>query len=588
MKQRLAMPVTDQQDANAQEFIEMVRSERQLEDFRAAFEHASDLEEFAKKAEFPVYEQGVTVFQQGDPGRDFLFVMEGQLRALDIDQDPPRLLGYFNRGTIVGERALLGSPVRTATVEVISPRAKLAFFSEDDWYWLLSVNSRFRDYFENLESGRLQEAQFRFPGQQWDEVVVAHTKRHIVAFLTTLPVPITLLLAPVLFLGLAQLLGVPFLTTVSDMLFRITFLPFILISLALIIYNYFDWKNDDFIVTTKRVIHIERYLFFGEQRKDAPLTRIQDVTVTSGIVDVLFESDNVRITTAGAGVIDFNNIRQANHIRQVIFRERERAKARVAASDIAALRQNIAGQFGWSEKLETAMVEVAEPEVRPEEQPKTRHYNRLLDYFVPRTKEINDADGATIIVWRKHFLVLLGHILIPLLAILVSVYLFMASFVLWLPPFGAPVAWPIQLVLGVAIIASLFWYVWQYDDWNKDVYIVTNTQIIDIESSSFRLTRTRREGTFDNIQGVYSEVPTLFYKLINMGNVIIETAGTQETFTFDNVFDPASVTREIFNRWAAFQQREREKDRDATTSQVMTVLREYHALATKNKDNGVG
>lgn len=561
----------------------MVRTERGLEDFNAAFTNPARLEEFARKAEFYTYEQGVPVFKQGDPGKDFFFVMDGQLRAVDTTTQPPRLLGYFTRGAIVGERVLLGRPARTATVEVISPRAKVAFFNEDDWFWLLGVNSRFRDYFENLESTRLQQSDFKFPGQQWDEVVVAHTKRHIIAFLATLPIPLGLLIAPTIFFLLAQLLGIPFLTTITDVVVSWTIFPFIIIAILLLVYNYFDWRNDDFIVTTKRVVHIERYLFFGEQRKDAPLTRIQDVTVTSGVLDVLFEADSVRIKTAGAGEIDFSHVRHANHIRQVIFRERERAKARVAAADVAALRHNIAHQFSMSEKLEKAVMEVAEKEVQVEGQPKTHHYNRMVDYFVPRVKEINDVEGSTVIVWRKHFLVLLGHIIVPLLTIMISFYLFVASFVLWLPPFGAPLAWPIQLILGVAVLASLFWYVWQYDDWNKDLYIVTNTQIIDIESSSFRLTRSRREGTFDNIQGVYSEVPTLFYKLINMGNVIIETAGTQETFTFTSVFDPASVTREIFNRWALYQQREREKSRDSTTNQVLTVLREYHNLVNNQQ-----
>jgi hypothetical protein len=110
---------------------------------------------------------------------------------------------------------------------------------------------------------------------------------------------------------------------------------------------------------------------------------------------------------------------------------------------------------------------------------------------------------------------------------------------------------------------------------------VTNTRIIDIEASSFKLTKTRREGTFDNIQAVYSNVPNVLYKVINMGDVIIETAGTQDTFTFNSVFDPDSVTSEIFNRWALYQQNEREKDRDETTNQVLSVLKEYHNLVTK-------
>ena len=82
-------------------------------------------------------------------------------------------------------------------------------------------------------------------------------------------------------------------------------------------------------------------------------------------------------------------------------------------------------------------------------------------------------------------------------------------------------------------------------------------------------------------------MPNFFYKLINLGNVIIETAGTEETFTFNKVFDPASVTREVFNRWSLYQQKQRESRRDATHAQVMDVLREYHYLSSKSKSPSV-
>jgi hypothetical protein len=65
-----------------------------------------------------------------------------------------------------------------------------------------------------------------------------------------------------------------------------------------------------------------------------------------------------------------------------------------------------------------------------------------------------------------------------------------------------------------------------------------------------------------------------------MGDVIIETAGTEETFTFRRVYDPASVREEIFSRWALYKQRERETNRDSTAKQIIQVLAEYHKLVT--------
>lgn len=577
------MPTHAQNIETLQDLLDLLREHSHLRGFRELFESPQQMVDFAQRAKIKRYEQGEQIYRQGKAGHDFLIVIKGQIRAVDTQTEELKLLSYFSQGEIVGERAILANTVRTATVEVVTNHAILAFFDRDTWNWLTSQNPQFENYFQALEKNRLKQSEVKFRGKQWDETVVDSTKRHFIAYLSTLPLPLTLLIGPILFFLAAELLGIQFIATLSNGLVLLAIVPFVAVSVIVMIYNFFDWRNDDFIVTTKRVIHIERYLFFGEQRRYAPLTRIQDVTVTSGILDVIFEADNLRITTAGAGVIDFNNIRRANEIRQVIFRERDRSKARVAAADVAALRKNIAHQLNWEEKIQENVMAVAEDEAAVDDttHAKTIHYNRFIDYFIPRAKEVDDAGGGTIVIWRKHFLVLLIHIFLPILAIIISSYLFLASMILWLPPFGPIVAWPIQVLLGVAVLVSIFWYIWQYDDWSKDQYIVTDTQIIDIEASSFRLTKTRREGTFDNIQGVYSEVPSLFYKLLNMGNVIIETAGTQETFTFNMVFDPASVTREIFNRWAQYQQREREKSRDSTTNQILDVLKEYHHLAKK-------
>jgi uncharacterized membrane protein YdbT with pleckstrin-like domain len=567
---------------DVQKLFTLLQQHKSLKDFKDAFDTPEDLEEFAKRAKIAEYDQGTQVIKQGERGTDFFIVLSGQLRAIDISHAEPHLLSYFVTGDIIGEGVILAeNKTRTATVEVVIA-SKLACFTEDDWLWLITKNARIKTYFEDLERSRVARSAVDFPGRQWDEVVVAATKRHFIAYMRTLPVPLTLLIGPVLFFLAAEVLGLQFLTIVRENLTLLATLPFIIVAVLLMLYHYFDWRNDDFIVTTKRIVHIERILFYGEKRREAPLTRIQDVTLLSDILDLIFDSDTLRISTAGAGIIEFTHIRRADRIREVIFEERERAKARVAAADVAALRDNMAHQLNWDDELQKNVMAVAEPEAKLVHQATTHHYNRLIDYFIPRVREVNATGEGTVIIWHKHYYVLLTHIFMPMLALLASLYLFAASF-LGLP-FGLGLALvPVQIVLGVAVVASLVWYLWEYDDWQKDIYVVTDTQIIDIESTAFRLRRTRREGTFDNIQGVYSEIPNLFHKLLNLGDVIIETAGSEETFTFKKVFDPASVNEEVFKRWAIYQQREREKQRDATTDQVMHVLKEYHNLTKKTQ-----
>jgi hypothetical protein len=135
------------------------------------------------------------------------------------------------------------------------------------------------------------------------------------------------------------------------------------------------------------------------------------------------------------------------------------------------------------------------------------------------------------------------------------------------------------LVLAFATFGAFVWYVYLYDDWHRDVYIVTRDRIIDVESSSFRLQgEERREGTFGVVQNITFVVPGFFNNLLDLGSVTIETAGTAETFTFDDVFHPALVQQEIVNRMVAFQEELRRKERVREDTKLAEWFGQYEHL----------
>ncbi len=559
------------------DLFEFLQNDKSIKEFRDMFESPQDVAAFAEMADIQEYDlAGYHLVRQDDIGREFFIVMDGQLRALDVSNPSrPRLLNYMTEGDVMGTRALLSdNRKRTATIETVTP-VKVAVFDEEAWRWLINKNPGFRSLLEQLEIERVRQADIDFPGRQPDEVVVISSKRHLVAFLARLPLPLTLLIAPILFFLIAEIFGIRFVSIVFETLPLIATLPFFIVSLLLIAYHYFDWRNDDLIVTTKRVIHIERILFYGEQRRDAPLSRVQDVTTLSDIFDYIFDSDSLIITTAGVGKIAIDHIRRADEVREAILEQRDYAKARVQEADLSVLQKSIAKQIGAEDSLPQNVIPVAEPEWNKDtNEPTTHHYSGMVDYFIPRVKEVEKVgDTSTAITWRKHRFVLFANILKPTAALILLFYLFLI--VVW-PPF--------QILIGLGIVVCLVWYLWEYDDWYRDLYQVTDTQISDIDSAAFRLRKTRRDGSFDKIENIYTEVPNLFYKLLNMGNVIIETAGSEDTFTFRKVYNPTAVHKEIFNRVAHFQQRERERQQHQTNQQIMEILKEYHRLNTLSKN----
>ncbi|MEM7344598.1 MAG: cyclic nucleotide-binding domain-containing protein [Chloroflexota bacterium] len=553
-----------------------------------AFTALSDDEvrQFVSIAKFRKEPQGSRIIEQGRPGSEFFIILDGQVRAVDVSYDPPHLLNYHDKGHIIGTRALLNNAPRAASVEVVID-AKLAIYNRHDWEWLIHRQSRIINYFENLELSFDKRALIDFPGRQWDEIVVSSTKRHIIAFLANLTLPLTLLIGPIIFFIVAELLGLTFVDVVTDnfLITALVTLPFIIVAVLLTAYHYVDWRNDDFILTTKRFIHIERRLFYGEERNEAPLTRIQDVTLSyPGFLD-RFDYHHLRIRTAGAGDIFVDGILRAKLLLDRIFEEKARAVARVQAANVSAIRSQLASHLEWEEALDEPILAIAEKEGGITIQTQTRRLPGLINYFIPRMREV-DEDGTTII-WRKHYWILFANTLPPLLSFLGVFYLFIASFLAF-PPFTALGTIFIQAILGISCLATFGWYLWLYDGWRRDTYWVTETRVVDVQSSPFRLRGEKRnEGTFDDIQNITYDIPNFFSNLLNLGTVIIETAGTKDTFTFNQVFDPSTIQQEIFNRMILVQQREREQARDATTGQLLKVIGEYQHLLERATSKGI-
>lgn len=525
----------------------------------------------AQRARIREVLRGTIVMKQGAEPDYIYFVITGQLRSADTESDPPRLLNYHAARTFVGEQGLLYGKPRAATVDVISD-AKLAFWDQTTFDWLLAQNDRARPYFEKLYQGRVRRARRPFPGKQWDEVTLFRSGKHPLMLINALLGPILLL-----FIGLVLLVFL-----LAFPLFPPTWIGgavgvLVFVSLLWGVFNFIDWRDDEYIVTSKRVIHIERYVIYGEKRDEAPLIRIQDVTVVAtNIWERLLNYNDVIIQTAGAGTIVFTGVADAEEAKEIMFEERAKAIERREAGDVAHIRKILGDKMQRPVDDVDVPVDILTPTTGIFEERKGLRLPPFLDYLWPRMSVVK---GDTV-TWRKHWFIWLMKTWPASLSLLILLVLIVGSLVR-LPPVDAlgPNAWVFTLFLALGAFLTFIWYIFRYDDWHRDVYIVTNDRIIDVDSSAFRLRgEERREGTFDVVQNITYVIPSFFHSLLNMGNVTIETAGTIATFTFDDVFDPSSVQQEIFNRMVAFQEEQRRKDRVREDTRRATWFGEYHHL----------
>jgi hypothetical protein len=552
-------------EALSKKLIEMLRANDILAELSD-----EDIYQFASRAHFEAKKVGEILVKKGEPGHSFYFILQGQVRIVFDNEGQDRVAGYVVEGDWGGEYALIRGGEQPATDEV-AVDSILAVFDQDAFNWLREAAPAGLKKLQ--EQGDLFASANRtaFDGQRTNEIIAVNVRRHFLAFLANLPGSLLLfIVGTVISLFLFHLLG----TTVY-------IISGCLVGLGLLsaLYVYFDWRNDNFIITSERAIHIERILFHGETRHEAPLTSIQDVSViVPGLLAQIFDYSNIHIKTAGAGLIIFDGLRQANPIKDEIFRQRQRAQERVEALNVTNVRQTIREMMGIRTKAEKVVLTAAP---RDDMTPRKFKLPRAIDFFIPRVREVKGDQ----IIWRKNFFVFLALVSAPLVVGLALLYFLLAAFFGFFPFVEPNPIWGWILLFGWLV--NLVWYAYRYDAWRKDEYLVTRTSIVDYKGSPFNLGgEEQRSGTFDVIQNIAYVTPNLLAKLLNIGHVVIETAGTQQTFTFLWVYNPVEVQQEIFKRWLAHKENKIQQERAYEEQRMIHWLGEFYDLSHPPETNG--
>jgi hypothetical protein len=524
-----------------------------------------ELEYLASLAELQRYPQGTVVIRQGDPGDAFYVVLSGNLEVFRTDRrGMERTINYHVAGHYFGEGALFTGRPRAATVRAMDD-VELAVFDRQAFDQLCARHPNIRTY--------LHRTRVDFPGRQPDEVADVHTRRHAYAAIERFFLPMLVL---VLWIGIT--FGLQLLLRSS---FRVA-LPlawgvFSVLWLLWAVLLYIDWINDTFIVSTKRVIHIERVLLLRDERHEAPIDQVLSVTMeTPSLMARLLGFGNLIIRTASLGdPIVFDHLAEAGRVQQVILELRDRARAYRVAAEKGQRRRILQEQLGLQED------ETEPPTPKPSPLPPKPKgvLHRLLDYFIPRVVLVKPGE----VTWRKHWYVLITKVVVPILALLLAIGLIVASF-FTLPPTrwtGNSLIFTYLRALSVFLLLPPFgWLLWRYEDWRNDIYTVTATTIIDRESAPFGLREQKRVGSLEDIESVYSHVPNFLAKVINLGDVIIDTAGTTRAYTFESVHDPISVQQEIFSRMHAYRAQKSRRETQSEMERWADWFDEYHRLVS--------
>lgn len=515
---------------------------------------------------------------QGDLG-DSLWVLyrgEAVLSGMDMDNARPRTPVqapiYFN------DEALVASINVPWTVEAQAGSCWLRLHWQDFQRYLQIEAPRDRELRSKLRIHRHlasapEEARQRqsYPWLAPGEFVVTLHHRHWLELLLKMRV----LGSMFLLAGPIMLVLILFTRSIFWTLASVGFL-----LLVGVLWGVVDYLNDFFVVTNQRIIQQEKMVFISEHRREALLEQIQQVDVHRAFWGRLLGYGTLLVQTAGATqAIRFNRVPHPDALKATIFRWRTLRLARYRAESRAEIQDELERRLGQALDLPSRVRAYEAVTHAPETEGRSL-WQRIWDYLMVESR-LKSWETVDHVVWRKHWMVLVPKIFVPLLITLMvagvlTLEVAISRLTGWLGP--SAVSLGLTLATGLTFFALLLWVIYLGIDWWNDTYELTRDRIIDVERWPLGLKEHRREAELAQVQDVTLHMPNPIHKIFNYGNVVVRTAAQAGEFTFDSVPNPHAVREEIFRRLVEWRRREERLRARERARELPDWFEIYHRL----------
>lgn len=167
--------------------------------------------------------------------------------------------------------------------------------------------------------------------------------------------------------------------------------------------------------------------------------------------------------------------------------------------------------------------------------------------LTPKNLVLEPEEQVALVVRRHGFPVFLS--LLPLILLFfvpfIAIPLFSLLTGIPLPEIGSPVYAVGVLTVSAFLLILLLNLFLRWIDYVLDVWVVTNERIINIKQRGL-FSRLVGEHKLIRVQDVTSEVHGPFPTMLRFGNVVVQTAGEQGRFIFEEVPRPEEIVRLIF------------------------------------------
>ena len=468
---------------------------------------------------------GEILFEEGEEVDGLFLVETGKLIGFDQEQQFSR---SYHRGDILGLATSNSSNQRQETVQA-QTTSRVWFLSGANIHQIGADRPEFAESLTVLANSQVMIRRLPMPWLEADEKVSLIARKH----------PVFLLFAfiPPLLVFIAILIGLNFLQTQFAMLALIGMVVSFLICAIWLLWNINNWANDYYLITSKRMVWVERVSGFYESRQEAPLATLISVGVKTTQLGALIGFSDVMVRTF-IGDIRFERVAHAKTIGKLIESFWSKSKHVDLELDAREIRKALREKFGKSADEVTS--EELENEYGIDNEMPQVEIGFLEWLFSDFLKVRYEMGGS--ITYRKHWIILLKKVFLSLLGMVISVGFIIALVTRNITGINYEMAITLASFL---MLASFLIIIYQYVDWRNDIFQLTPNQVIDLDRKPFGR-ESRRAAPLENILSIEYERRGIIPMLFNFGTVYITVGNTQ--LTFNNVHQPSKVQQDIFSR----------------------------------------
>jgi len=465
------------------------------------------------------------LFEEGEEVDGLFLVETGKLIGFDQESQLSRT---YQRGNILGMVTGASGNQRQETIQA-QTNSRVWFLSGANIHQLSSDRPEFAETLTVLANSQIMIRRLPMPWLEADEKVSLITRKH--------PVFLLFALLPPFLIFAATLLGLNFVQNQFGLVALVGMVVGFLVCAIWLLWNINNWANDYYLITSKRMVWVERVSGFYESRQEAPLATLISVGTKTTQLGALIGFSDVIVRTF-IGDIRFERVAHAKTIGKLIESFWSKSKHVDLELDAREIRKALREKFGKSAD-EVTSKELEEEYGIDNEMPQSEigFFEWLFSDFLKVRYEMGGS-----VTYRKHWLILLKKIFLSLMGMLLS-----AAFIIALVTrniTGINYGMAITLA-SFMMLACFFIMIYQYVDWRNDIFQLTPNQVIDLDRKPFGR-ESRRTAPLENILSIQYERRGVIPMMFNFGTVYITVGNTQ--LTFNNVHQPSKVQQDIFSR----------------------------------------